>query len=51
MDTEAKLAFLQACVERYLEAPGCNNSSRVTALAKLRWALDESKKPTEGENG
>jgi len=39
-----KLAALQAAVLRYLENPGCNNNSKITALAKLRWALEESKK-------
>lgn len=39
-----KLEELQRAVERYLDAPGCNNNSRVTALAKLRWALEESMK-------
>lgn len=43
--TEAeKLAFLQAAVRRYLDNPGCNNGSRVTAIAKLTWALEETKK-------
>jgi hypothetical protein len=49
MDTEQKLQFLQACVERYLEAPGCNNQSRITAIEKLRWALEETRK--ESGNG
>lgn len=39
-----RLRFLQGAVDAYLQNPGCNNGSRVTAIARLQWALDESKK-------
>ncbi len=42
MTAEEKLAFLQAAVNRYLDNPGCNNGSRVTAFEKLRWALEQT---------
>jgi len=45
MSEDLRLIALQAAVERYLAEPGCNNGSRQTAIAKLQWALDESKKP------
>ncbi len=48
MTDAEKLAFLQAAVERYLQNPGCNNGSRVTAIAKLQWALDTSKEASHG---
>lgn len=44
MSEEERLNRLVAAVERFLEAPGCNNNSRKTALAKLAWAVEEAKK-------
>ena len=43
MTPEQRLSFLIGAVERFLEAPGCNNNSKKTALAKWAWALDEAK--------
>ena len=38
------LRDLQREVQRYLEKPGCNISSKQTAMARLKWALEESGK-------
>ena len=51
MTDAEKLAFLRAAVARYLESPGCNNGSRVTALAKLQWALDQTNQPQQESGG
>ena len=40
-----KVAFLVRAIESYLDSPGCNIPARNTALAKLRWAAEEAKKP------
>lgn len=38
------LAFLAQAIEHYLDNPGCNIPARNTALARLRWAMDEARK-------
>lgn len=38
------LAVLVASVNNYLDHPGCNNPAKATAMAKLRWAMDEARK-------
>lgn len=38
------LSSLAASLENYLDHPGCNNPARATAMAKLRWAMDEARK-------
>lgn len=38
---QAAAAALARAVEGYLDRPGCNAVSRQTAMAKLRWALDQ----------
>lgn len=37
------LASLTVSVGVYLDHPGCNNPAKATAMAKLRWAMDEAK--------
>lgn len=41
-----KLAALQGELERYLDDPGCNNATKATKLARLKWALDTSRSNT-----
>lgn len=41
---DQKLAALRAEVERFLKKPGCNVPQRQHAMARLMWALEESKK-------
>lgn len=54
MTDAERVRLLVAAVERYLEAPGCNIPARQTAIARLRWALEQVRpttheiKPTPG---
>lgn len=36
------LGALARAVGNYLDHPGCNNPARATAMAKLRWAMEQS---------
>lgn len=36
---DERLAELRSAVRRYLDRPGCNNTSRRTQLERLAWAL------------
>ena len=38
------LSSLVTSVNTYLDHPGCNNPAKATAMAKLRWAMDEARK-------
>lgn len=40
---EERLRVLQFEVGRYLDKPGCNDNSKRTAMARLGWALEQSK--------
>lgn len=41
---DGNLRTLQIEVQQYLDKPGCNQRSRVTAVRRLEWALKESQK-------
>jgi len=43
-DRSRRLEALRAEAEHYLDHPGCNQRSRITAMNRLRWAIDESRK-------
>lgn len=36
--------FLLGEVERYIEKPGCNQPARVTAMERLKWAVEEAQR-------
>lgn len=38
------LTSLITSIETYLDHPGCNNPAKATAMAKLRWAMDEARR-------
>ena len=42
-----RLETLVQAVRRYIKDPGCNGPSKVTAMAKLTWAVDEAEKPLQ----
>lgn len=41
-------SMLVRAVEGYLDNPGCNNPAKATAMAKLRWAMEQSVQKAEG---
>lgn len=51
MTPQQRLDFLAAAVRLYLDRPGCNIPARQTALARLRWAVEQATAPDEIQAG